>query len=68
MLSSGGTERGSVSFGTENSRHAGRPRLPKGLRALIIAMAQENPSWAKDRLQTSCLSLGLLVDSRTVGK
>ena len=26
------------------SRHAGRPPLPKGLRALIVTMARENPS------------------------
>ena len=32
------------------SRHAGRPGLPKNLRTLITAMAQENPSWGEGRI------------------
>ena len=29
------------------SRHVGHPPLPKNLRSLITAMAQENPSWGE---------------------
>ena len=51
------------------SRHAGRPPLPKNLRALIVTMAAENPSWGEGRIADELsLKLGLLVDSRTVGK
>jgi hypothetical protein len=38
------------------SRHTGRPPLPKNLRALIVMMARENPSWGKGESQTSCRS------------
>ena len=51
------------------SRHVGRPPLPKNLRVLIVLMAQENPSWGEGRIADELsLKLGLLVDSRTVGK
>lgn len=51
------------------SRHTGRPPLPKNLRALIVMMARENPSWGEGRIADELsLKLGLFVDSRTVGK
>jgi putative transposase len=51
------------------SRHVGRPPLPKNLRALILLMARANPSWGEGRIADELsLKLGLLVDSRTVGK
>jgi putative transposase len=51
------------------SRHAGRPTLPANLRALIVRMAQENPSWGEGRIADELsLKLGLFVDSRSVGK
>jgi len=51
------------------SRHVGRPPLPKNLRALIMTMARENPSWGEGRIEDELsLKLGLFVDSRTVGK
>jgi putative transposase len=51
------------------SRPLGRPPLPKNLRALIITMAEENPSWGEGRIADELsLQLGILVDSRTVGK
>ena len=47
----------------------GRPPLPKNLRTLIIAMADENPSWGEGRIADELsLKLGILVDSRAVGK
>jgi hypothetical protein len=51
------------------SRHVGRPPLPKSLRALIVTMAGENPSWGEGRIADELsLKLGLFVDPRTVGK
>jgi hypothetical protein len=51
------------------SRHAGRPPLPKNLRALIVTMARENPSWGEGRIADElALKLGLFLDLRTVGK
>ena len=49
-------------------RHVGRPPLPKNLRALIMTMARENPSWGEGRIADELsLKLGLFVDTRTVG-
>lgn len=51
------------------SRHLGRPPLPMNLRALIVTMARENPSWGEGRIADELsLKLGLFVDARTVGK
>src|SRR5713101_496741 len=45
----------------------GRPRLPKGLRALIAEMARENPTWGQARVAAElALKLGLSVSPRTV--
>jgi putative transposase len=46
------------------SRSAGRPLLPKNLRALINTMAEENPSWGEGRIADELsLKLGIFVDS-----
>jgi putative transposase len=51
------------------SRRPGRLPLPKNLRILIRRMAAENPSWGEGRIADELsLKLGVLVDSRTVGK
>jgi putative transposase len=51
------------------SRSPGRPRLPQNLRALILTMARENPSWGEGRIANELsLKLGVFVDPRTVGK
>jgi putative transposase len=51
------------------SRHTGRPPLPKNLRALIVTMARENPSWGEERIANELsLKRGLFVDPRTIGK
>ena len=51
------------------SRRPGRPPLPRNLRILILTMARENPSWGEGRIADELsLKLGVLVDSRTVGK
>jgi Glycosyl hydrolases family 38 N-terminal domain len=43
-------------FWRHKSRHAGRPPLPTNLRALVVTMARENPSWAEGQIVTSCRS------------
>ena len=51
------------------SRRLGRAPLPRNLRILILNMARENPSWGEGRIADELsLKLGVLVDSRTVGK
>jgi putative transposase len=40
------------------SRKLGRPRTPENLRALVVAMATENPSWGYTRIRGALLNLG----------
>jgi putative transposase len=45
----------------------GRPRLPRDLRALIVEMARENPTWGQARVAAElALKLGISVSPRTV--
>jgi putative transposase len=45
----------------------GRPRLPKNIRALIVRMARENPTWGQIRVASELsLKLGIYVSPRTV--
>lgn len=47
----------------------GRPRIPAELRALIRAMAHDNPSWGEERIANELLlKLGIRVSPRTVRK
>jgi transposase InsO family protein len=47
----------------------GRPPIPAELRALIRAMAQDNPSWGKEPIANALLlKLGIRVSPRTVRK
>jgi len=47
----------------------GRPRIPAELRALIQAMARDNPSWGEERIANELLlKLGIQVSPRTVRK
>jgi putative transposase len=51
------------------SRPIGRPRLPKDLRQLILAMARDNPAWGQARIAAELLlKLGIQVSPRTVQK
>jgi len=46
---------------------AGRPRLPKEIRELIVRTAQENPTWGQARVAAELsLILGIYVSPRTV--
>ncbi len=47
----------------------GRPRIPPELRALIRAMARDNPGWGEERIANELLlKLGIQVSPRTVRK
>jgi putative transposase len=49
------------------SRPRGRPRLPHGIQKLIRRMAQENPTWGKERIAAELLlKLQVRVSPRTV--
>ncbi len=51
------------------SRPIGRPRLPKDLRQLILAMVRDNPTWGEARIAAELLlKLGIQVSPRTVQK
>jgi putative transposase len=49
------------------SRLRGRPRIPADLRALIVEMAGNNPTWGEERIASELLlKLGIRVSPRTV--
>jgi len=51
------------------SRPIGRPRIPRDLRQLILAMARDNPTWGQARIAAELLlKLGIQVSPRTVQK
>jgi putative transposase len=61
--------RGFDLFWRWKSRRIGRPRIPKDLRQLILAMARDNPTWGQARIAAELfLKLGIEVSPRTVQK
>lgn len=49
------------------SKPRGRPQVPRGVRKLIAAMANENPTWGEERIAAELLlKLGIRVSPRTV--
>ena len=51
------------------SRPRGRPRIPRNLQQLIVAMARANPTWGEERIANELsLKLGIAVSPRTVGR
>jgi transposase InsO family protein len=49
-------------------RRAGRPRIDRGLRALIRRMSRENPTWGAPRIHGELLMLGIDISESTVGR
>lgn len=61
--------RGFRMFWQWKSRRIGRPRIPKDLRGLILAMSRDNPTWGQARIANELLvKLGIQVSPRTVQK
>jgi hypothetical protein len=49
-------------------RKAGRPTVPKEVRALIRTMRRENPLWGAPRIHGELLKLGIDIGETSVGK
>jgi transposase InsO family protein len=52
----------------KSRRRAGRPRIDRGVRDLIMRMGQENPLWGASRIHGELLMLGFNVAQSTVSK
>jgi hypothetical protein len=51
------------------SHRAGRPALPKDIRLLVHAIANENPTWGEERIEDEMLlKFAIRISPRTVGK
>jgi len=61
--------RGFRLFRRWKSRRIGRPRIPKDLRGLILAMARDNPILGQARIANELfIKLGIQVSPRTIQK
>jgi hypothetical protein len=54
---------------TSDRRHTkpGRPAIPDEVRALVVRLAKENPSWGYDRIQGALANLGHDLSDTSVG-
>jgi putative transposase len=53
--------------GSKQRRAPGRPAIDQEVEALVVRMAQENPSWGYDRIVGALANLGYTVSDQTVG-
>jgi hypothetical protein len=53
---------------TTQPTQAGRPAIPAGLRALVLRLATENPTWGYRRIHGELASLGYQIGASTVWK
>jgi putative transposase len=53
---------------TTQPTQAGRPAIPAGLRALVLRLATENPTWGYRRIHGELASLGYQIGAATVWK
>ncbi len=54
-------------YSNRRTRRAGRPPVPEEITALVLQMAQENPTWGYDRIQGALANLGHDISDQTVG-
>jgi putative transposase len=55
-------------FGGSQQRKAlGRPKIDAEIEALVVRLAQENPSWGYDRIAGALLHVGYTISDQTVG-
>jgi homeodomain-containing protein len=52
----------------KSRKRAGRPKIDRELRDLILRMSQENPKWGASRIHGELLTLGFEVAQSTVSK
>ncbi len=55
-------------YWTSLSNPPGRPKLGAEIRALVVRMASENPTWGAPRIHGELLKLGFRVSERTVSR
>jgi transposase InsO family protein len=53
--------------GSRQRQAPGRPKIDKGLEALVVRMAQENRSWGYDGIVGALANLGYTLSDQTVG-
>jgi putative transposase len=53
---------------TTRSARAGRPAVPAGVRAVIVRLANENPTWGYRRVHGELAGLGIQIGTSTVWK
>jgi putative transposase len=54
-------------YSDRRRKTAGRPPLSQEIRDLVVRMAQENPRWGYDRIQSALANLGHKLSDTTVG-
>src|SRR5882724_4423014 len=52
--------------GSQRRRQLGRPRVTEEIIALVVRMAEENPTWGYRRIQGALVNLGYHIDTITV--
>ena len=54
-------------YSDRRKKKPGRPPMPKEVTALVLHIAQENPTWGYDRIQGALANLGHDISDQTVG-
>jgi hypothetical protein len=54
-------------YSDRRKKKPGRPPIPKEVTALVLHIAQENPTWGYDRIQGALANLGHDISDQTVG-